>query len=243
MEGESGMTRTLHRLIGITMAIPLFLWIVTGILFNVKYRYAEAYEPLALKIPFTAGAWNEALVSPGELVSSGKIDGQSRISLFMHPSKTPAYAGVRGGTPVVVNAVTGDYISEAMDDELKHWADDAVGQSQNAAHYGAIVKRTSGTRLSALTGVMDSAGVFEYSEGKTVTVDRLTGEMSQTGRINDWIDWTYRVHYLQWTPWHWMNIVLILIAVPLTLGLAASGLRMAFGPRGGYSGRRPNSFY
>jgi uncharacterized iron-regulated membrane protein len=91
--------------------------------------------------------------------------------------------------------------------------------------------------------VEDPAGVFEYSQGKTVTVDRLTGEMSQTGTINDWIDWTYRVHYLQWTPWHWVNILLVLIAVPLTLGLALSGLWLAFGPRGGYSGRRPNSFY
>jgi uncharacterized iron-regulated membrane protein len=161
----------------------------------------------------------------------------------MHPSKTPAYAGTRGSAPVVVSATTGEYISEAVDDELKHWADDAVGQSQNAARYGAIVNRSSGKRLSALTGAEDPAGVFEYSEGKTVTVDRLTGEMSQTGTINDWIDWTYRVHYLQWTPWHWVNIVFVLIAVPLTLGLALSGLWLAFGPRGGYSGRRPNSFY
>jgi uncharacterized iron-regulated membrane protein len=237
------MTRTLHRLIGITMALPLFLWIVTGILFNVKYRYAEAYESLALKLPATTSTWSGALVSPGELVSSGKIDAAGRISLFMHPSKTPAYAGVRGSTPVVVNATNGEYISEAMDDELKHWADDAVGQSQNAARYGAIVKRTSGKRLSTLTGLEDPAGIFEYSEGKTVTVDRLTGEISQTGTNHDWIDWTYRIHYLQWTPWHWVNIVLVLIAVPLTLGLALSGLWLAFGPRGGYSGRRPNSFY
>ena len=237
------MTRTLHRLIGILMALPLFLWIVTGILFNVKYRYAEAYEPLALKIPSTAAEWNGALVSPGELVSSGKVDSSGRISLFMHPSRTPAYAGVRGNTPVVLNATTGEYISEAMEDELKHWADDAVGQSQNAARYGAIVKRASGKRLSALTGVEDPAIVFEYSEGKTVTVDRLTGEMSQTGTINEWIDWTYRLHYLQWTPWRWVNIALVWIAVPLTLGLACSGLWLAFGPRGGYSGRRPNSFY
>jgi uncharacterized iron-regulated membrane protein len=237
------MSRTLHRLIGITMALPLFLWIVTGILFNVKYRYAEAYETLSLKTASTKAAWSGALVSPGELVSSGKIDGAGRISLFMHPSKIPAYAGVRGNTPVAINAVTGEYISEAVDDELKHWADDAVGQSQNAARYGAIVKHSVGKRLSSLTGVEDPAEVFEYSEGKTITVDRLTGEMSQTGTLNDWIDWTYRIHYLQWTPWHVVNIALVLIAVPLTLGLALSGLWLAFGPRGGYSGRRPNSFY
>jgi uncharacterized iron-regulated membrane protein len=237
------MTRTLHRLIGITMALPLFLWIVTGILFNVKYRYSEAYETLALKTSLTSDAWKDAHVPPGELVSSGRLDGSNRLSLFMHPSKIPAYAGVRDGVPVALNAVTGEDIPAAMEDELKHWADDAVGQSPNAARYGAIVKRSDGMRLSSLTGVQDPAMVFEYSEGKTVTVDRITGEMSQTGKLNDWIDWTYRVHYLQWTPWHWVNIALVLIAVPLTLTLAMSGLWLAFGPRGGYSGRRPNSFY
>ena len=225
------------------MALPLFLWIVTGILFNVKYRYSEAYEALALKPVASVDAWSSALVSPGELVSSGKLDASARISLFLHPSKVPAYAGARNGIPVAVNAVTGEYITEAGDEELKHWSDDAVGQSPNAARYGAIVKRSEGKRMSALTGLEDPAIVFEYSEGKTVTVDRLTGEMSQTGSLNDWIDWTYRVHYLQWTPWKFINTALVVIAVPLTLGLAVSGLWLAFGPRGGYSGRRPNSFY
>jgi len=234
------MTRTLHRLIGITMTIPLFVWIVTGILFNVKYRYTEAYETLALKTP---AAWSDAHVSPAELVNSGMLDARGKVELFMHPSKVPAYAGVRRGTPVAVNAVNGEFIAEASEEELKHWADDAVGLSKNAARYGAIVKRSDGKRMSMLTGVEDPAVVFEYSEGKTVTVDRITGEMSQTGALNDWIDWTYRLHYLQWTPWHWANVALVLIAVPLTLGLATSGLWLAFGPRGGFSGRRPNSFF
>jgi uncharacterized iron-regulated membrane protein len=237
------MSRTLHRLIGITMSIPLFLWIVTGVLFNVKYRYAEAYEPLALKTASDRNAWSGALVSPGELVTSGKLDGDGRVSLFIHPSKVPAYAGVCNGVPVAVSAVNGEYISEASDEELKRWSDEAIARSHNAARYGMIVTHRTGKRMSAFTGVEDPALVLEYSEGKTVTVDRLTGEISQTGKLNDWIDWTYRVHYLQWTPWKPVNITLILIAVPLTLGLAGSGLWLAFGPRGGFAGRKSNSFY
>jgi uncharacterized iron-regulated membrane protein len=240
MERKSGMARTLHRLIGITMTIPLLVWIVTGILFQVKYRYSEAYEPIGLKTP---SVWSEAHVSPSELVNSGKMDAGAKLELFTHPSKVPAYAGVHSGMPVAVNAGTGEYIPEATEEEMKHWADDAVELSHNAARYGAIIKRSDGKRLSALTGVQDPAMVFEYSEGKTVTVDRITGEMSQTGKINDWIDWTYQLHYLQWTPWRAINIALMIIAVPLTFALALSGLWLAFGPRGGYSGRRPNSFY
>jgi len=225
------------------MALPLFAWIVTGVLFNVKYRYPEAYETLALKMPATSTTWTDAQVSPAELVTSGKLDGTGKVTLFMHPSHVPAYAGVRAGMPVAVNAVTGDDMPDATEEELRHWANDAVGQSANARRYGAIVKRSDGTRLSSMTGLQDPAMVFEFSQGKTVTVDRITGEMSQTGRLNDWIDWTYRLHYLQWTPWHWVNIALVVIATPLTLGLALSGLWLAFGPRGGYSGRRPNSFF
>src|SRR5205814_6030057 len=142
-----------------------------------------------------AAMWSGAHVSPAELVSSGKLDGDGKLALFIHPSHVPAYAGVRGGMPVAVNAVTGDDIPEATEEELKHWADDAVGQSPNAARYGAIVKHNDGKRLSSLTGLQDPAIIFEFSQGKTVTVDRITGEMSQTGRLNAWIDWTYRIHY------------------------------------------------
>lgn len=57
-------------------------------------------------------------------------------------------------------------------------------------------------------------------------VDRVTLEIAQTGDLNDFIDLTYRVHYLQWTPWKAVNVALVLMAAPLALGLAATGLRM-----------------
>ena len=83
--------------------------------------------------------------------------------------------------------------------------------------------------LSPLTLSKNPSLDLSFSGGKTVTVDRLTGEIAQTGALNDWIDFTYRVHYLQWTPWKAVNVALVLLAVPLVLGLAVSGLRMAFG--------------
>ena len=68
-------------------------------------------------------------------------------------------------------------------------------------------------------------------EGKTVTVDRVTGEIRQTGDLNDWIDFTYRLHYLQWTPWSAVNIALVLLAVAATVLLLFSGLRIVWQSR------------
>lgn len=222
------------------MALPLFVWIATGVLFNVKYRYAEAYETLAMH---SAKSWNSARVSPADLVEDRKLDASGKVSLFMHPSGMPAYAGVRENMPVAVNATSGDPMPEASEGEAGRWADAAIAESPNASSYGTVQGIREGTHVSSMTGVSDPAFVLEYSGGKNVTVDRITGEMSQTGKLNDWIDWTYRLHYLQWTRWRFVNIALVLVATPLTLGLAFSGLVMAFGKRGGYSGRRPNSFY
>ena len=222
------------------MALPLFVWIVTGVLFNVKYRYAEAYETLTVH---TAKSWNSARISPADLVEDRKLDETGKVSLFMHPSGIPAYAGVREGMPVAVSALSGDAIPQATEGDGKQWAGVAIAESPNAGRYGTVLGVREATHMSSMTGSTDPAFVFEYSGGKKVTVDRITGEMSQTGKLNDWIDWTYHLHYLQWTPWHSVNIALVVIATPLTLGLAFSGLVLAFGKRGGYSGRRPNSFY
>jgi len=217
-----------HRVFGLLLALPLFLWMITGILFNVKYRYAEAYE--ALKVPFKMkdADWREAKVSPGELIERGLVDGNVKLSLFAHPSNRPAYAGSKAKAPVVIDAVAAVPVTPASEAEAHAWAQAAVDGSPNASRYGNVTSCREVTRFSSITGVSDPAFALEYSGGKTITIDRLTGEISQTGQLNDWIDFTYRVHYLQWTPWKPVNIALVLIAAPLAFALAFSGLRMFF---------------
>ena len=136
--------------------------------------------------------------------------------------------GSKSKKPVVVDAITGKEIEPVRESDAKRWTQAAVDGSPNASRYGRLVGIRDTTRFSALTGVSDPAYSIEYSGGKTVTLDRLTGEISQTGRLNDWIDFTYRVHYLQWTPWKPVNIALVVISVPLAFALAFSGLRMFF---------------
>ena len=214
-----------HRVFGLLLALPLFLWMVTGILFNVKYRYAEAYE--ALKVPVKSD-WKEAKVSPGGLIERGLVDGNVKLSVFTHPSNRPAYAGSRAKTPVVIDAASATPLTPASESDARAWVQAAVNGSPNASRYGNATSCRETTRFSSITGVSDPAFELEYSGGKTITIDRLTGEISQTGQLNDWIDFTYKVHYLQWTPWKPVNIALVLIAAPLAFALAFSGLRMFF---------------
>jgi len=217
-----------HRVFGLLLALPLFFWMITGILFNVKYRYAEAYE--ALKVPLKAqdANWRTAHLSPADLIDRGIVDGNSRVSLFTHPSNRPAYGGSRAKAPVVVDASSSEIIAPASEMDARAWAKAAIDASPNASRYGEATTCSESTKFSSITGASNPAFVIEYSGGKTLTIDRLTGEISQTGQLNDWIDFTYRVHYLQWTPWKPVNIALVLIAAPLAFALAFSGIRMFF---------------
>lgn len=219
--------RKLHRLLGLLLAAPLILWMLTGLLFHIKHRYGEAYE--SLEVPQTKDAsWENATLSPAELFSRGAFDTGSKISLQLHPSKRTVYTGLKDGKGAVIDAQNGTKLEAASEEEAKLWVEAAVGNSKNFSRYGSITNRSESNQFSMTTGSENPAFVFEFSGEKKVTVDRLTGEITQTGALNDWIDFTYEIHYLQWTPWQWANITLVLLAVPLALGLAISGLRMFF---------------
>ena len=201
---------------------------VTGILFNVKYRYAEAYEALRVPVQSKGTKWQDARLSPADLIERGLIDGNVKLSLFTHPSNRPAYAGSKSRAPVIIDAAEAIPITAAPESDARVWAQSAIEASPNASRYGNASGVRELTRFSSITGVSNPAFAIEYSGGKTITIDRLTGEIFQTGQLNDWIDFTYRVHYLQWTPWKPVNIALVLIAAPLAFALAFSGIRMFF---------------
>lgn len=220
------MNRRFHRLLGVLLALPLLAWMLTGLLFHVKYRYAEAYE--TLKVP-DAGAprWSAATVSPAQALEKLEWDGKSPVALIAHPAGFAAYLfAAAGKAPAVLDATTGNRIAAADESAVRAWVMRALEASKNSERYGEIANVSEGTRISAHTGLAHPAFVFNFSRAKVVTVDRLTGEMSQTGTLNEWIDFTYRIHYLQWTPWQTANIALVLLAMPLVIGLAFSGVRM-----------------
>jgi hypothetical protein len=224
------MTRRTHRALGLALATPLVLWMATGLLFHVKYRYAEAYE--ALRVPSRGDPDLARFTVSAAQAAAGNFFEKGCMPRFaLRPDGRGAWFGKKGETGAAVDASSGEALQPVNEEISLEWARAAVAASPNAARYGAIVRVAAARRadLSPLTLSRNPSSSLLFSGGKTVTVDRLTGEISQTGDLNDWIDFTYRVHYLQWTPWPRVNAALVLLAIPLVLGLAATGLRMALG--------------
>lgn len=196
--------RGLHRLLGALVVAQLAVWLVTGVLFNLKHRYAEAYEPLAAPPAEVPAA--ELVVPPARVAA-----GRGPVTLVHDPL---GYAYAAGGA--LHDARTGAPrvpLDEAGARRI--WAA-ALATSKHRHRYGDVVAAARERR----------AVVLALSSGHRITVDTLTGRVEHTGPINDFIDWSYRVHYMQYTPWKPVNVVIVLVWVGLALGLAGSGLRL-----------------
>ncbi|MFI5197438.1 MAG: hypothetical protein ACHQJD_02365 [Thermoanaerobaculia bacterium] len=222
--------RRFHRLLGLSLVLPLALWISTGLLFHVKHRYAEAYE--TLQVPARGEAdLSRFTVSAARAAATGFFDKGCVPRFALRPDGRGAWFGRKNLKGVAVDAETGELLGAEEEEISSEWGLAAVRASKYASRYGRVVAQqpSKNPRSSSLTLSRNPSLDLSFSGGKTVTIDRLTGEIAQTGALNDWIDFTYRVHYLQWTPWKAVNVGLVLAAVPLVLALAATGLKMALG--------------
>ena len=90
---------------------------------------------------------------------------------------------------------------------------------------------------SAALGAETPAWELTLDSGHIITVNSVTAEISHTSMLNSWIDWTYRIHYMQYTPWKPVNISLVVGFSLLLLSLVTSGLRMLL------SSDRPRSLF
>ena len=227
--------RAAHRLAGLSLSVPLALWIGTGLLFHLKPGWDEAYEGLAAPPPGPL-PWERVVFSPAAVKARGLLD-PGPVALAPHPSGLVAWFGLREGRPAAVDGTSGDAIPAASEGVARAFALAAISASRHARSYGTIVSAEKSVHRSVLTGVENPALLFRTSGGKRVLVDRITGEVSQSGSLNDRIDLLYRIHYLQWTPWKPVNVGLVLAASVLVLLVAASGLRLAVTP----SSRNPQA--
>lgn len=216
--------RSTHRIAGAALVLPLVLWIGTGLLFHVKPGWDEAYEPLSAPPPGSP-PWERVVFSPATLKARGLLDA-GPVSLAVHPAGLVAFFGRKEGRSAAVDGTSGEPIPVASEDVARAYALGAIGASRHAASYGAISAPQAAEHRSVLTGAEGPAFLFLTTGGKRVLVDRVTGEVSQSGELNDRIDLLYRIHYLKWTPWKPVNVALVLGASLLVLLLGASGLRL-----------------
>ncbi len=212
-----------HRAAGFLLAVPLLLWIATGLLFHVKPGWDAAYEALSAPPPGPL-PWERVVFSPAMLKARGLLDPGS-VALAPHPSGLVAYFGRRGGLPAAVDGTSGEPIPPSPEETARATAVAAVAASRHAARYGNLLPGSEAvTHRSALTGSDDPAFRFRTKGGHRILVDRVTGEVSQESALRDRIELLYRVHYLQWTPWRTVNAALVLAAALAALVLSASGL-------------------
>lgn len=193
-------TRTLHRIVGLVMLLPLIGWAVTGAIFFLKPGYAGAYEslpvktyPLATRIALqTDPAWLEVRIVKtvlGEHLLVRTAAGWQQLDPHSLQAK-PA----------------------PSEDELRALLIDAF--AINPARYGQIAT-VEGNAATTDTGVQ-------------VTIDWNRLALSQYGKDTDRIDFFYRIHYLQWTGVAMLDKILGAVGIALVLFLSLLGARLFF---------------
>jgi len=200
-ERRRGWTlRRWHRLAGLVLLIPLFGWIVTGVIFFIKPGYAGAYDmPAVRRHPLTT--------SPSGALPSGALEARSLRTILGDHLLVRTASGMSHHDPVTMR------VRERPSAQMvRTLIDDAVRDKR--ARYGEIVS------VSGLTA--------RTSTGVTITLDWDTLSLEQRGPDTDRIDLFYRIHYLQWTGVKPLDRILGVAGLSLLLVLTTLGLRLFF---------------
>jgi len=172
--------RKIHQILGLVLLLPLLGWAVTGSVFLVKPGYEAAYEQLSVK--------------------TYPID--TEVNLIAEPD----WQGIR-----IVRTVLGLHYLVNLDGKYEHYDVETLLPAEPPT---AIQVRT--LIADAIRAKSSRYGEIEAIHGlKTATStgveiqlnwNQLT--LSQIGPDRRFIDTLYKVHYLQWTPWREVNLVL-----------------------------------
>lgn len=193
-------TRSLHRVIGLVMLLPLAGWAVTGAVFFLKPGYAGAYELLQVKTyPIEASiatrpdpSWIEARFVR-TILGDHLLVRTSRGWLHLDPHSMQP-------------------MPEPSADEINALVSDAL--SVNPERYGRVAS-IQGYNITTSTGVR-----IELDWGRLA--------LSQSGKDTDRIDTLYKIHYLQWTGVKAIDTALGALGILLVIALSLLGARLFF---------------
>jgi hypothetical protein len=192
--------RTLHRLIGLIMLLPLIGWAVTGAVFFLKPGYAGAYDILQIKTyPLDADV---QIKSQPDWLEARLIKTILGEHLLVRTAE-----GARHLDPRTLETKP-----QPTEDEMRRLVADTF--QLNPARYGQIAV-VSGNTATTDTGVR-----------VTLNWERMT--LAQRGADTDRIDTLYKIHYLQWTGLPGFDKVLGAIGIALVLLLSLLGARLFF---------------
>jgi uncharacterized iron-regulated membrane protein len=184
------MWERFHRWLAISLAVPLVVWSVTGLMFHLKPGWDRAYEQLTPER--TTGPDLGAVVPVSTisetLAGSSSSRPISKVELF-ETVLGPLYRVRADDRTTLVDARTGRVLSPLTVDQAKALAMDAVARSPHRAAYGD----PHDTTVAAET--ID----VRFDDEITVEVGRSDATLTQHGSDTSRIDWLYRIHYLQWT--------------------------------------------
>lgn len=196
-------SRKIHKIVGLLLVLPMFGWIITGMVFFIKPGYKNAYDQLAIKtypleqsftIPFS-NEWKEArliksILGHHLLVKTG--DGYKHLDPTSYQPK-----------------------ENLTEQEVKNLLNDAF--SKNAERYGAVVS-SDGYKATTSTGI-------------EVTLNWNNLSIRQSGDDTKFINTLYKIHYLQWTPSKSFNQFFGIMGLLLLMLLTLFGVKIYLSSR------------
>jgi len=192
--------RALHRITGVVMLLPLLGWAITGLIFFLKPGYADAYDALLIKTyPLETSRTFDASGSWLEVRYLKTILGEHLLARTSE--------GWSQLDPESLRARP-----QPTEEEIRALVVDAI--SPNPSRYGHIVSVQENTART--------------DTGVRVTLDWSRLTLTQRGKDTDWIDFFYKIHYLQWTGAAVADKVLGAAGILLLLALGAFGARLFF---------------
>ncbi len=189
-------SKKIHRLAGIIMLIPLFLWALTGVVFLIKPGYQTAFE----KLPVKHYAIDKPMtITPEPLWQEISI---KRSVLGYHLMVQ------QDGRWQQLDLETFEERPLPSTQSLERLVNDAI--SVNPERYGSIVT-VEGDRVFTDTGV-------------EISVDWPRLALQQTGTDTRVIRTLYKIHYLQWLGDSWLNKVLGVLGLVVLFVVTLFGL-------------------
>lgn len=178
------------------MMLPLIAWALTGIIFLTKPGYNGAYERLNVK---TYELDSEVAFLPHKDWEEMRLI-RTVLGLHLLAKKDGAYKQFDSATLLPKEKPTTHQVEVLISDAI----------SVNSKRYGLIEQ-------------VDGLNVYTNA-GITIELNWDDMTLSQRGKDRKIIETLYKIHYLQWTKWEGVNLMLGVLGLVFLITLTFVGL-------------------